>query len=86
MSAEVVVYTMASCPYCTAAKSLLDQRGIPYKEILVANDDDQTWDDLLKRSGMRTMPQIYHGEAVIGGFQELSELDKKDNLSSLKGA
>jgi glutaredoxin len=47
-------------------------------------DDDAQWDELEKKSGMKTMPQIFHGDRLIGGFQDLSTLDQKDQLGSLK--
>lgn len=80
----VIVYTMDYCPYCERAKSLLKQRGIAYQEVRVAMDDDAKWDELYQTSGMRTMPQIFHGERLIGGYTELAEQDQIDQLGSLK--
>jgi glutaredoxin 3 len=81
---KVVVYTMSRCPYCESAKALLKQRGIPFQEILVPEEDDAQWDALYERSKMRTMPQIFADESLIGGFTELAALDKRDHLASLK--
>ena len=75
---------MDYCPYCMMAKRLLSKRGIEFEEILVPNDDEAQWNALYARSGMRTMPQIYHGERLIGGYHELSILDGQDQLASLK--
>jgi glutaredoxin 3 len=75
---------MEYCPYCVRAKQLLEQRGIAFQEVLVADDDDAQWDALFRLSGMRTMPQIFLGDRVIGGYSDLAELDKKDKLESLK--
>lgn len=83
-SNQVTVYTMESCPFCVQAKRLLTQRGIAFKEVLVPMSDDDQWDELYKRSGLRTMPQIFLGEKVIGGYQDLAALDRKDQLKSLK--
>jgi glutaredoxin 3 len=83
-SQKIQVYTMQYCPYCLRAKNLLTQRGIPFHEILVSTDDDAQWDALYKRSGMRTMPQIFAGDRLIGGYTELAELEKQDQLQSLK--
>lgn len=80
----VTVYTMEYCPYCLRAKQLLSQRGIAFKEISVPMDDDAQWDALYKRSGLKTMPQIFAGDRLIGGYTELAALDQKDSLSSLK--
>ena len=81
---EVTVYTMESCPYCVAAKSLLTQRGIAFKEILLSQRDDAAWSKLIARSGLRTVPQIFAGERLIGGFSDLSKLDQQDRLVSIK--
>ena len=80
----VTLYTTQQCPYCVAAKNLLKKRGIPYNEILVSEDDDALWEDLYRRSGMRTVPQIFVENRLIGGFRELDQLDKQDELASLK--
>ncbi len=82
--AKVVVYTMDHCPYCERAKQLLTQRGVAYQEVRVPEEDDAAWDDLFKKSGMRTMPQIFAGEKLIGGFTELAELDRQGGLAGLK--
>jgi glutaredoxin 3 len=84
MGEEVRVYTMEYCPYCERAKALLKQRGIAYQETLVPMEDDAQWDALYERSGMRTMPQIFAGDRLIGGYTELAELDRKDGLKSLR--
>ncbi len=86
MSVEqgVMVYTMKYCPYCERAKALLKQRGVAFTEKLVAEDDDAEWNRLERVSGLKTMPQIFIGDRLIGGFSHLSELDAKDQLKSLK--
>ena len=83
-SKEVIVYTMGYCPYCTAAKELLKRRGVAFREVLVADDDQAQWDRLARISGMKTMPQIFQGDRLIGGYRELSALDSQDQLESLK--
>jgi glutaredoxin 3 len=82
--ANVTVYTMDYCPYCLRAKELLKQRGIAFQEKLLSTDDDAAWDELEKKTGMKTMPQIFADEKLIGGYRELAELDQKDRLTSLK--
>jgi glutaredoxin 3 len=84
MAAKVTVYTMEYCPFCVRAKDLLKRRGIEFKEVMVPMEDEAQWDELEKKSGMKTMPQIFHGDRLIGGFQDLSALDQKDQLGSLK--
>lgn len=82
--AKVTVYTMDFCPYCERAKALLKQRGIDYEEKRVPMDDDAQWDALEKKTGMKTMPQILHGDKLIGGYNDLAAIDQKDQLASLK--
>lgn len=84
MSEKITVYTMDHCPYCDRAKSLLKQRGIEYIEVRVPMDDDAQWGALEEKTGMKTMPQILHGEKVIGGYSDLAAIDHKDQLASLK--
>lgn len=81
---KVQIYTMEYCPYCIKAKQLLKQRGIPFQETLVPDDDDDQWQALYEKSKMRTMPQIFFGDQLIGGYTELAALDQKDQLQSLK--
>lgn len=84
MAGNVKIYTMEFCPYCVRAKDLMKRRGVKFEEVLVPTDDEAQWSALEKRSGMKTMPQIFAGEQLIGGYSELSELDQKDQLASLK--
>lgn len=84
MSKEVTVYTMEYCPFCVRAKDLLKRRAVPFREILVPMDDDAQWDALEKRSGMKSMPMIFNGETLVGGYNELAALDRVDQLASLK--
>lgn len=81
---KVTVYTMDFCPYCERAKSLLKQRGVVYEEVRVPMEDDAQWEALEKKTGMKTMPQILHGDRIIGGFNDLKSIDEKDMLASLK--
>ncbi len=84
MPTNVTIYTMQNCPYCLRAKDLMKRRGVSFTEVLVPLEDEAQWDQLEKRSGMKTMPQIFAGDQLIGGFTELSELDGKDQLASIK--
>ena len=76
---EVQVYTTDWCGYCTAAKNLLEQRSIGYVEINVQGDDEKRmW--LMETTGQRTVPQIFIGGTPIGGYSELSALDRDGQL------
>ncbi|MEN9722826.1 MAG: hypothetical protein RJB38_812 [Pseudomonadota bacterium] len=84
MAKSVVVYTMNYCPYCERAKALLQRKGIAFQEVRLSEDDDAAWDALEKRSGMKTMPQIFADDHLIGGYTELAAQDARDGLESLR--
>ena len=84
MPKTIQIYTMNSCPFCEAAKVLLKQRGIEYGEIRLSERDDAAWEALYRKSGMKTVPQIFADGELVGGFQELAQQDKVDGLKSLK--
>lgn len=78
----VTVYTTLFCPYCTAAKSLLTKKGVPFEEIDATGNPDLR-QDIMERSGQHTVPQIFIGEQSVGGFSELNELDMCGELDEL---
>jgi glutaredoxin 3 len=80
--ARVEIYTTPSCPFCVRAKRLLQARGIPYDEIDVGGDDALRA-DLVRRTGRRTVPQIFIDGEPIGGFEELAALDASTRLADL---
>lgn len=82
--ARVEVYTTPSCPYCVRAKRLLGERGIAYEEIDVSGDDALRA-DVMRRSGRRTVPQIFIDGTSIGGYDELAALDGHGELAPMLG-
>jgi glutaredoxin 3 len=80
--ADVRIYTTTYCGYCRAAKSLLEKRGAPFQEI-DCTEDDQTRRWLVETTGQRTVPQIFIGEVPVGGFNELSALDRAGKLAPI---
>ena len=82
--AKIIVYTSENCPYCLKAKRLLTDRGVAFTENKIGWDDDAQWDALFAKSKMKTVPQIFNGDALIGGYTELTALDEKDQLASLR--
>ncbi|MCP0914905.1 MULTISPECIES: glutaredoxin 3 [Legionella] len=67
---KALIYTTATCPYCVRAKQLLQAKGIPYTEIRVDLDDAER-ENMIARSGRRTVPQIFFDEEHIGGCDDL---------------
>ena len=80
--AKVVIYSKTYCPFCVRAKSLFDGKGVAYEEIMV-DADPQLFEDLKKKSGMMTVPQIFIDDKLVGGYTELAALDQKGELDPL---
>ncbi|GIK35724.1 MAG: hypothetical protein AMXMBFR45_00180 [Gammaproteobacteria bacterium] len=81
---QVLIYTKPTCPYCAAAKALLRDKGTSYDEIDIAGDDTRR-EEMIARSGRRTVPQIFIGDRHIGGFDDLAALDQQGGLDPLLG-
>ena len=79
---DVKVYTRRNCSYCTAAKQLLRSKGADYEEISLDNDPVLLQEIMLK-SGQRTMPQIWIGSRHVGGFTDMLALDRAGQLDTL---
>jgi len=69
---QVDVYTTQTCPYCFAAKSLLTEKGINFKEHDVSYDPAMR-ESLMNKTGRRTVPQIFFNDEHIGGFVDLEK-------------
>jgi glutaredoxin 3 len=82
---EVRVYTTHACGYCTRVKMLLKARDIDYREINVAGDPD-AFVELAKSSGMLTLPQVFVGDVLVGGYNETAEADQSGRLRELLAA
>ncbi len=78
----VTIYTGSFCGPCIRAKSLLDRRGISYTEVNVEHHPGLQ-QELLTRSGRRTLPQVYVNETCVGGAEELAALDLSGELLKL---
>ena len=76
---QVRMLTSPTCSYCHAAKNLFEQRGIEYQEIDLIKDAEQA-QQLLTKSGQRTVPQIFINEKPIGGYTELTQLLKNSEF------
>ncbi len=84
MTAEVIVYSKANCPYCDRAKQLLESKKVSYQEIRI-DLQPQYRDEMVNRSGRRTVPQIFIDGKPIGGFDDMAALEKAGQLNALLG-
>ncbi len=80
--ASVVLYTTPYCPFCIRAKELLERKQVGFREIGV-DRDPALRQEMMSRSGRRTVPQIWIGELHVGGFDELAALDRRGELDAL---
>ncbi|MGQ0530335.1 MAG: glutaredoxin 3 [Panacagrimonas sp.] len=79
---DVRVYSTLMCPYCVMAKRLLEGKGVRFEEIRVDQDQAQR-EEMMRISGRRTVPQIFVGDTHVGGFDELSALERAGKLDPL---
>ena len=80
---NITMYTGPLCNFCEAAKRLLIRNNLNYKEIDISTKDDLRDEMIKKANGKRTIPQIFFDDYHVGGYQELRELEKKDELNNL---
>ena len=83
MSARVTMYSTAVCPFCQRAEALLRARGVTAIEKVRVDTDPARRDEMVARTGRRTVPQIFIGETHVGGFDDLSALDRDGKLAPL---
>lgn len=81
---QVVMYSTAMCPYCVRAKNLLQHKGVEFEEIRIDINRD-LMQEMIQRSGRRTVPQIFIGDHHVGGFDDMAELDSYGKLDPLLG-
>ena len=82
MTAQVVMYTTAVCPYCVRAERLLESKGVKIEKIRVDLDPEQKT-IMMEKTKRRTVPQIYVGDTHVGGFDDLYALDQAGRLDPL---
>lgn len=79
----ITMYTTGVCPYCQMAKALLKQKGVTDINEIRIDTDAQIREQMMQRTGRRTVPQIYIGEVHVGGFDALNALNQAGKLDAL---
>ena len=82
MSAKVLMYTTAVCPYCMMAERLLKSKGVDVEKVRVDLAPERRI-EMMEKTGRRTVPQIYIGETHVGGYDDLAALDRAGKLDPL---
>lgn len=81
--ARVTMYTTAMCPYCLQAERLLVSRGVASIDKVRIDLEPARRQEMMERTGRRTVPQIYIGDVHVGGYDDLVALDRAGGLDPL---
>lgn len=84
--AKVQMYSTAVCPYCIQAERLLKAKGVAEIEKIRVDLQPEQRDVMIAKTGRRTVPQIFIGDTHVGGFDDLSALDRAGGLDKLLAA
>jgi glutaredoxin 3 len=80
---EVVIYTRDFCGYCTAAKALLERKGVRFVEHDATGRPDVRTEMIQRSNGGFTFPQIFIDATHIGGCTDLYDLEDRGALDAL---
>ena len=80
---SVTLYSKDHCPYCVKAKTLLKRKGAAFTEIDITHDEALQKEMVEKSGGRRTVPQIFIGDAHVGGCDDLYALDAAGKLDAM---
>lgn len=78
--ANVTMYCTAVCPYCTMAEKLLNSKGVAQINKIRIDLEPARKDEMIEKTGRRTVPQIYIDDFHVGGYDDLSALDRAGGL------
>lgn len=79
----ITMYATGVCPYCVRAEALLRRKGVTAIEKVRIDLDPERRDEMIARTGLRTVPQIFIGDRHIGGCDDLYALDRAGGLDPL---
>ena len=84
--AKVLMYSTGVCPYCIQAERLLTAKGVTAIDKIRVDLQPEQRAIMMEKTGRRTVPQIYIGDTHVGGFDDLSALDRTGGLDTLLAA
>jgi glutaredoxin 3 len=84
--ARVIMYSTGVCPFCLMAERLLKSKGVANLEKIRVDLEPERRQEMVQRTGRRTVPQIYVGDRHIGGYDDLAALDRAGGLDPLLAA
>jgi len=77
------MYSTAVCSFCVRAEALLNSKGVAEIEKMRVDLDPRLRLEMTKKTGRRTVPQIYIGDTHVGGFEDLAALERAGGLAPL---
>jgi len=80
---KIRMYVTGYCPYCTMAERLLRAKGVQEIDKIRVDLQPELRAEMMQQTKRRTVPQIYIGEVHVGGFDDLSALDRAGRLDPL---
>lgn len=83
MTANVLMYSTAVCPFCIRAEQLLKRKGVDAIEKIRVDLEPARREEMMARTGRRSVPQIFIGNTHVGGFDDLAALDQAGGLDPL---
>ena len=81
--AQVTMYSTQVCPYCVMAEKLLQKKGVDHLEKILIDVNAEQREQMMSRTGRRTVPQIFIGDRHVGGYDDLVALDRAGELDGL---
>jgi glutaredoxin 3 len=86
VTVPVTMYTTATCPFCLQAERLLAARGVKSIDKIRVDQDPARREEMMARTGRRTVPQIFIGANHVGGYDDLAALERSGKLVPLLAA
>jgi glutaredoxin 3 len=77
------MYSSEFCPYCQMAERLLRAKGVTEIEKIRVDLEPEKRAEMMGKTGLRTVPQIFIGDTHVGGYEELAALDQAGGLDAL---
>jgi len=84
--AKIVMYSTGVCPFCQRAEMLLKSKGVTEIEKIRVDLDPALRQEMMQKTGRRTVPQIYIDGTHVGGYDDLAALDRAGKLDPMLAA
>jgi len=79
---SVKIYSKSTCPFCVRIKNFFEEKGVPFEDIDLTDKPDELA-ALKDRTGLRTVPQVFIGDKLIGGCDDTLKLDAEGKLQQM---